>query len=308
MIYNNITELIGRTPLLELSNFMNKNNIKSKIIGKLEYLNPAGSAKDRIALKMIQDAESSGLINKDTVIIEPTSGNTGIGLACVAVSKGYRVIITMPENMSKERIRLIKAYGAEIILTDAKKGMKGAIDRAYELSLVEENSFVAGQFINMSNPNAHKETTGPEIWNDTDGKIDVLVSCVGTGGTLTGTGEYLKSKNPNIKVVAVEPEESPVLSGGEAGAHGIQGIGAGFIPDILNTKVIDEIVKVSTEDSIKTAREVATSDGVLVGISSGAAIKAAEDIAKRYDNENKNIVVILPDTGTRYLSVVFGED
>lgn len=304
MINNSVTQLIGNTPLLKLTNFMNKNNISANIIAKLEYFNPAGSSKDRVANKIIEDAEEKGLINKDTTIIEPTSGNTGIGLAAVAAAKGYKLIVVMPENMSKERKILIKTYGAEIILTDGKKGMKGAIDRANELAQVEENSFVAGQFVNPSNPKAHKETTGPEIWKDTEGKVDILVSTVGTGGTITGTAEYLKEQNPNIKVVAVEPEESAVLSGEEAGAHGIQGIGAGFIPEVLNTDIIDEVVKVNTQEAIKTFKEIAMTDGIFVGISSGAAIKAAAEIANRQENKDKNIVVILPDTGARYLSVL----
>lgn len=308
MIYTSITELIGKTPLLELTRFKDKNEINAKIIAKLECFNPAGSAKDRVALNMIEDAEKKGIINKDTLIIEPTSGNTGVGLASVAASKGYNVVITMPENMSQERRKLIKAYGAKIILTDAKMGIQGAIDRANELSLVEENSFVAGQFVNDANPLAHKYSTGPEIWEDAKGNIDILVCTVGTGGTITGTGEYLKQKNPNIKVVAVEPEESAVLSGNEPGTHGIQGIGAGFIPEILNTDIIDEVATVSTEESIRVAKEVAILEGVLVGISSGAALKASLDIAKRPENKDKNIVAILPDTGTRYLSVIFGED
>ncbi len=301
-IYNNVTELIGRTPLLKLSNTERELKYKGKILAKLEYFNPAGSAKDRVALEMIEDAERKGLLKKGSVIIEPTSGNTGIGLASVAAAKGYKLIITMPETMSVERRKLISAYGAELVLTDGSKGMNGAILKAEELAKEIPDSIVAGQFVNYANPQAHRNTTGPEIWVDTDGKVDILVAGVGTGGTITGTGEYLKSKNPNIKIIAVEPSDSPVLSGGKAGAHGLQGIGAGFIPQVLNTEIYDEIFTVSTDEAYATSRELAKREGVLVGISSGAALHVAIHLAKQEENANKNIVVLLPDTGERYLS------
>ena len=308
MIYKSFSELVGKTPLLELSNFCKQNEVCARVLAKLEYFNPAGSIKDRVAVAMIEDAEKKGFINKDTVIIEPTSGNTGIGLAAVAASKGYSMVITMPETMSVERRKLIKAYGAKIVLTDGSKGMIGAIERAKELSMVTENSFLPGQFENIANPEAHRVGTGPEIWEDTEGKVDIVVVGVGTGGTITGVGEYLKSKNPNIKIIAVEPTESPVLSGGESSPHGIQGIGAGFIPATLNTKIYDEIVKVPTKEAIATARELVKSEGILVGISSGAAAFAANQVAKRPENAGKMIVVILPDTGERYLSTSLIED
>ena len=301
-IYNNITELVGGTPLVKVSNYSKAHELEADILVKLEYLNPAGSVKDRIAKAMIEDAEAKGLLKKDSVIIEPTSGNTGIGLAAIATSKGYRAILTMPETMSVERRNLLKAYGAEIVLTEGAKGMKGAIAKADELAKEIPNSFIPGQFVNPANPKAHRETTGPEIWNDTDGKVDIFVAGVGTGGTITGVGEYLKSKNPAVKVVAVEPETSPVLSKGVAGPHKIQGIGAGFVPDTLNTSVYDEIIPVSNENAFATGKEVARRDGVLVGISSGAALFAATQLAKRPENKGKTIVVLLPDTGDRYLS------
>lgn len=301
-IYNSVDELIGKTPLLELSHIEKELGLKSKLIAKLEFFNPAGSAKDRIAKAMLDDAEEKGLINKNSVIIEPTSGNTGIGLASVASARGYRTIIVMPDTMSIERRKLIAAYGAEIILTDGSYGMSGAISKAEELAAELPDSFIPGQFVNISNPKAHRDTTGPEIYKDTDGKIDIFVACVGTGGTITGVGEYLKSKNPNIKVVAVEPENSPVLSGGTAGTHKIQGIGAGFIPDILNTDIYDEVITVADEDAFSTGRLAGKKEGILVGISSGAALYAAIAIAKRPENTDKNIVVLLPDAGDRYLS------
>ncbi len=301
-IYNNVTELIGRTPLLKLSNTEKELNLNGNILAKLEYFNPAGSVKDRVAIEMIEDAEAQGLLKKGSVIIEPTSGNTGIGLASVAAAKGYKLIITMPETMSVERRKLISAYGAELVLTDGSKGMNGAILKAEELAKEISDSIVAGQFVNYANPQAHRNTTGPEIWADTDGKVDILVAGVGTGGTITGTGEYLKSKNPNIKIVAVEPADSPVLSGGKAGAHGLQGIGAGFIPQVLNTEIYDEIFTVSTDEAYTSSRELAKREGVLVGISSGAALHVAIHLAKQEENANKNIVVLLPDTGERYLS------
>lgn len=301
-IKKSITELVGNTPLLELSNYEAKHNLDAKIIAKLEYFNPASSVKDRIAKKMIEDAEEKGLLKPGSVIIEPTSGNTGIGLAAIAASKGYRIILTMPESMSLERRNLLKAYGAELVLTEASKGMKGAIAKADELAKETPNSFIPGQFVNPVNPLVHKETTGPEIWRDTDGKVDIFVSGIGTGGTISGVGEYLKQQNSNIKIVAVEPTDSPVLSEGRPGSHKIQGIGAGFVPDTLNTKIYDEIITVSNEDAFRTTREIARSEGALVGISSGAATFAATEIAKRPENKGKNIVVLLPDTGEHYLS------
>ena len=301
-IAKSITDLIGNTPLLELSNIEEKYSLKTKIYAKLEYFNPAGSVKDRIAKSMIDDAEEKGLIKKGSVIIEPTSGNTGIGLASVASARGYKIILTMPETMSIERRNLLKAYGAELVLTDGSKGMKGAIEKAEELSKQIPNSFIPGQFVNPSNPSIHKSTTGVEIWNDTDGDIDFFVAGIGTGGTISGTGEFLKSKNPNIKIIAVEPSTSPVLSKGVAGPHKIQGIGAGFIPETLDTSVYDEIITVDAEDAFEKGREIAHNEGILVGISSGAVIWASLEIAKRPENENKKIVVLLPDTGERYLS------
>ena len=301
-IYSSVDQLIGKTPLLELSNIEKKFDLKSKIIAKLEYYNPAGSVKDRIAKKMLDDAEASGKLNKNSVIIEPTSGNTGIGLASVAAARGYRLIIVMPETMSVERRLLMKAYGAELVLTEGAKGMTGAIEKAEELAKSIPNSFIPGQFVNPSNPKAHIETTGPEIYADTDGNVDIFVAGVGTGGTLTGVGEYLKSKNPDIKIVAVEPASSPVLSKGTAGAHKIQGIGAGFVPDILNTTIYDEIIAVKNEDAFNAARLIGKNEGILVGISSGAALYAALEIAKREENKNKNIIVLLPDAGDKYLS------
>ena len=301
-IYRSAEELIGGTPLLELVNIEKKYNLNAKILAKLEYLNPAGSVKDRVAKAMIDAAERDGKLNKESVIIEPTSGNTGIGLASVAAARGYRVIIVMPDSMSKERRQIMKAYGAELVLTDGKRGMKGAIEKADELAKEIPGSFVPGQFVNPSNPEVHRQTTGPEIYNDTDGKVDILVAGVGTGGTITGVGEYLKSKNPYVKVVAVEPETSAVLSGENAGPHGLQGLGAGFVPDILNTDIYDEIIKISNEEAYASGREMGKTEGILVGISSGAALSAAIKIAKRQENASKTIVAILPDTGDRYLS------
>ena len=295
-------ELIGKTPLLRLKRMEKKCSTLGNILAKLEYFNPCGSIKDRAAKQMLDDAEAQGLIKKGSVVIEPTSGNTGIGLAAIGAARGYRVIIVMPDTMSAERRMMMKAYGAELVLTDGKLGMAGAIKRAEELKNEIEGSIVAGQFVNPSNPEAHRRSTGVEIWEDTDGEVDILVSAVGTGGTITGTGEYLKSKNPNIRVVAVEPESSPILSGGSGGAHKIQGIGAGFVPEILNTDVYDEVVKVKDEDAYRMTAEVSKTEGILVGISSGAALYAAVELAKREENRDKNIVVILPDTGERYLS------
>ncbi len=301
-IYEKITDLIGSTPLMELKNFEKENNLDAKVVAKLEYFNPAGSVKDRIALAMLDDAEEKGLLKPSSVIIEPTSGNTGIGLAAVAASRGYRIILTMPETMSVERRNLLKAYGAEIVLTDGAKGMKGAIAKADELAKDIPESFIPGQFVNMANPKAHMKTTGPEIWKDTDGKVDIFVAGVGTGGTVSGVGGYLKSQNPNVKVVAVEPAGSPVLSKGTPGPHKIQGIGAGFVPDTLNTKIYDEIIAVENEDAFATGKALARKEGLLVGISSGAAVYAASVLAKRPENKGKLIVVLLPDTGDRYLS------
>ena len=301
-VYKTITDLVGSTPLLELAGYENKKGLGASIFAKLEYLNPAGSIKDRIAKEIIEDAEKKGLLNEKSVIIEPTSGNTGIGLAAVAASKGYRLILTMPDTMSTERRNLLKAYGAEVILTPGADGMKGSIQKAEELALQIPYSYIPGQFSNPSNPEAHRKTTGPEIWNDTDGKVDIFVAGVGTGGTLTGTGEYLKSKNPDVKVIAVEPYSSPVLSKGISGPHKLQGIGANFVPDNLNRYVYDEIITVKDEDAYETTRDVVKNDGVFVGISAGAAVWAASEIAKREENKGKIIVVILPDTGDRYLS------
>ena len=301
-VYEKITDLIGNTPLLELKNYEKENKLEATVLGKLEYFNPAGSVKDRIAQAMISDAESKDLLKEGSVIIEPTSGNTGIGLAAVAASKGYKIILTMPETMSVERRNLLKAYGAELVLTDGAKGMKGAIAKSEELAKETPNSFIPSQFTNMANPKTHEASTGPEIWNDTDGKVDIFVAGVGTGGTVSGVGRYLKSKNPNVKVVAVEPAGSPVLSKGTPGPHKIQGIGAGFVPETLDTKVYDEIIAVENEDAFKTGRTLARKEGLLVGISSGAAVYAATELAKRPENKGKVIVALLPDTGDRYLS------
>ena len=307
-IYESIDQLIGRTPLLELSRIEKHFDLKAKILAKLEYFNPAGSVKDRIAKAMIDDAEADGRLKPGSVIIEPTSGNTGIGLSSLAASRGYRIIIVMPETMSVERRQLMKAYGAELVLTEGSKGMKGAIEKASELAEEIPDSFIAGQFVNPSNPKIHRETTGPEIWNDTDGHVDIFIAGVGTGGTLTGTGEYLKSKNPNVKVIAVEPYGSPVLSAGRAGAHKIQGIGAGFVPEVLNTRIYDEIITVKDEDAFMTGKLIGRIEGFLAGISSGAAVYAAVELAKRPENAGKNIAVILPDTGERYLSTTMFAD
>ncbi len=301
-IYTSADQLIGSTPLLELSHIEKKHGLKTKVLAKLEYFNPAGSVKDRIAKAMLDDAEKSGKLKPDSVIIEPTSGNTGIGLAAVAAARGYRIIIVMPETMSVERRQLMKAYGAELVLTEGAKGMKGAIAKADELSREIPNSFIPGQFVNPANPKAHFETTGPEIYNDTDGAVDIFVAGVGTGGTVTGVGQYLKSKKPTVKIVAVEPADSAVLSGKPSGAHKIQGIGAGFVPDVLDTAVYDEIIPVKNEDAFSAGREIGKNEGVLVGISSGAALWAAIELAKRPENEGKTIVALLPDTGDRYLS------
>ena len=301
-IKKELTELIGGTPLLELSRLSRKHDAKAQVVAKLEYFNPAGSVKDRIALEMIEDAEKKGILKEGSVIIEPTSGNTGIGLASIAAAKGYRIILTMPETMSVERRNILKAYGAEIVLTSGAKGMKGAIAKANELAEEIEGSFIPGQFVNPANPAIHKATTGPEIWNDTDGEVDIFIAGVGTGGTISGVGAYLKSQNPDVKVVAVEPKSSPVLSEGVAGPHKIQGIGAGFVPETLNTKIYDEIIPVENEDAFEIGRNIARTEGVLVGISSGAAVWAAIQLAKRPENKGKTIVALLPDTGERYLS------
>lgn len=307
-IFTSADQLIGKTPLLELTNLEKNLGLKATILAKLEYFNPAGSVKDIVAKAMIDDAEASGALKPGSVIIEPTSGNTGIGLAAVAAARGYRIIIVMPETMSVERRQLMKAYGAELVLSEGSKGMTGAIAKAEELAKEIPSSFIPGQFVNPANPKAHFETTGPEIYEDTDGNVDIFVAGVGTGGTITGTGEYLKSKNPDVKVVAVEPKDSPVLSEGKAGAHKIQGIGAGFVPDVLNTNVYDEVFPVSNEDSFETGKLLGKSEGVLVGISSGAALYAAIELAKRPENEGKTIVVLLPDTGDRYLSTPLFQD
>ena len=307
-IYTSADQLIGHTPLLELTHLEKAEGLKAKILAKLEYFNPAGSAKDRVAKAMIDDAEAKGLLKEGSVIIEPTSGNTGIGLAAVAAARGYRTIIVMPDTMSVERRQLLKAYGAELVLNEGAKGMSGAIAKAEQLAKEIPGGFVAGQFVNPANPEAHRQTTGPEIWEDTDGKVDIFVAGVGTGGTITGVGEYLKSKNPNVKIVAVEPAGSPVLSGGKPGPHKVQGIGAGFVPQVLNTSVYDEIIPVENEDAFQTGRRIGSTEGVLVGISSGAAAWAALQLAKRPENEGKTIVALLPDTGDRYLSTeLFGK-
>jgi len=301
-IYTSADQLIGRTPLLELVHIEKEEGLEARVLGKLEYLNPAGSAKDRIAKAMIDDAEARGVLKPGSVIIEPTSGNTGIGLASVAAARGYRIIIVMPETMSMERRQIMKAYGAELVLTEGAKGMKGAIAKADELAKEIPNSFIPGQFVNPANPAAHKASTGPEIWEDTDGKVDIFVAGVGTGGTITGVGEYLKSRNPQVKIVAVEPKDSPVLSEGHGGSHKIQGIGAGFVPEVLDTKIYDEVIAVESEDAFAAGKKVGKAEGVLVGISSGAAVWAAIQLAKRPENKGKTIVALLPDTGDRYLS------
>lgn len=302
-IYNNLIELIGNTPLVSLKNFERENNLEANIIGKVEYFNPAGSVKDRIALAMIEEAEKQGKINKDTVIIEPTSGNTGVGLAFIAATKGYKLILTMPDTMSVERRNILKAYGAELVLTPGAEGMSGAIKGAKELAEKNPNSFIPQQFENLSNPEKHKKTTAEEIWRDTDGEVDIFIAGVGTGGTITGVGTALKEKNKDIKIIAIEPKDSAVLSGEKAGPHKLQGIGAGFVPKVLDMNVVDEVIKVSNEDAFKVTREVAHKEGLLVGISSGAALHAAMEVAKRKENKGKNIVVLLPDTGQRYLSM-----
>lgn len=301
-IYKSLVELIGRTPLLELKNYSEQHDLEATLLGKLEYFNPAGSVKDRIAKAMIEDAEEKGLLNPKSVIIEPTSGNTGIGLAAVAAARGYRIILTMPETMSIERRNLLKAYGAEVVLTEGVKGMKGAIEKAKELTQSIPNSFMPGQFDNSANPKVHVATTGPEIWEDTEGEVDIFVAGVGTGGTISGVGKYLTQKNPKVKIVAVEPFDSPVLSGGKPGPHKIQGIGAGFVPQTLDTAIYDELIPVKNEDAFRAARTIARCEGVLIGISSGAAVWAATELAKRPENKGKTIVVLLPDTGERYLS------
>lgn len=301
-IYKSLTDLIGKTPLLELANYEKKHDLKAKIIAKLEYFNPAGSVKDRIAKAMIDDAEAKGVLKPGSVIIEPTSGNTGIGLASVAAARGYRIILTMPETMSIERRNLLKAYGAELVLTEGAKGMKGAIAKAEELAQETPGSFIPGQFVNPANPAVHKATTGPEIWEDTEGQVDIFVAGIGTGGTISGVGEYLKSKNPDVKIIAVEPASSPVLSKGTPGPHKIQGIGAGFVPDTLNTKIYDEIITVENDDAFASGRELSKVEGLLIGISSGAAVWAATQVANRPENAGKTVVVLLPDTGERYLS------
>lgn len=301
-VYKSLMELIGRTPLLELKNYNEQHDLEATLLGKLEYFNPAGSVKDRVAKAMIEDAEEKGLLNPKSVIIEPTSGNTGIGLAAVAAARGYRIILTMPETMSMERRNLLKAYGAEVVLTEGGKGMKGAIEKAEELTQNIPNSFMPGQFDNPANPKVHVATTGPEIWEDTEGKVDIFVAGVGTGGTISGVGKYLKQQNPKVKIVAVEPFDSPVLSGGKPGPHKIQGIGAGFVPQTLDTAIYDELIPVKNEDAFRVARTIARCEGVLIGISSGAAVWAATELAKRPENKGKTIVVLLPDTGERYLS------
>lgn len=307
-IYKSVDQLIGNTPLVELTHLEKKYDLKATILAKLEYFNPAGSVKDRIAKAMIDDAEQKGLLNSDSTIIEPTSGNTGIGLASVAAARGYRIIIVMPETMSVERRQIMKAYGAELVLTEGAKGMKGAIAKADELAKEIPNSFIPGQFVNPANPAAHEATTGPEIWKDTDGKVDYFVAGVGTGGTLTGVGRYLKKQNPNVKVIAVEPASSPVLSEGHAGSHKIQGIGAGFVPKVLDTKIYDEVITITNEDAFSVGKEIGKNEGFLVGISSGAAVKAAIELAQRPENEGKTIVALLPDTGDRYLSTPLFQD
>ncbi len=308
-VYKSINELIGNTPLIELVNYNKKNNLKATILAKVEGLNPAGSVKDRVAKSIIEDYEQKGLLKEGSTIIEPTSGNTGIGLAAICAAKGYKLIITLPETMSVERRNLIKAYGAELVLTDGKLGMKGAIDKATELNKEIPNSIIAGQFVNMANPKAHYETTGPEIWNDTEGQIDIFVSGIGTGGTISGVGKYLKEKNPNIKIIGVEPATSPVLTKGVGGSHKIQGIGAGFVPDTLDTKIYDEVIAIENDDAFLTGAEVVKTDGIFVGISSGAALHAAKEIALREENKGKTIVVLMPDNGDRYLSTpLFNKD